>query len=59
MYTTFCINSTKKCRKLTGFRRISTEIPLALTDYAKKKLSKKNLPKKKIFKKKISSKEKI
>ena len=32
MYTTFCINSTKNCRNLTGFRRISTEIPLALTE---------------------------
>ena len=31
MYTTFCINSTKNCRNLTGFRRISTETPLALT----------------------------
>ena len=31
MYTTFRINSTKNCRNLTGFRRISTEIPLALT----------------------------
>ena len=33
MYTTFRINSTKNCRNLTGFRRISTEIPLALTDF--------------------------
>ena len=31
MYTTFRINSTKNCRNLTGFRRISTETPLALT----------------------------
>ena len=32
MYTTFRMNSTKNCRNFTGFRRISTEIPLALTD---------------------------